>query len=600
MSSFIKTLSIALLLLQTVLTPCTNFIVSKGASTDGSTMITYTADSYYMYGELYHYPAAKYPEGAMLDIYEWDTGKYLGKIKQARETYNVVGNMNEHQVVIGETTFGGRENLVNPNGIIDYGSLIYITLQRAKSAREAIKIMISLVEEYGYYSEGESFSIGDANEVWILEMLGKGPGIKGVVYAAERIPDGYVSGHANQARITNINFNDKDNFICSSDVITFAREKGYFTGKDSEFDFAAAYAPIDFGAVRFCDARVWSIFRRLNPEMDSYIDYINGKSAVRMPLYIKPVKKVSVEDVMSLMRDHFEGTELDMTKGLAASPYASPYRWRPLTWNCEGKEYFHERPISTPQTGFSFVSQSRSWLPNEVGGVLWFGVDDSYMTVYTPFYSSMVRLPFNYEVGRASLGKFSWDAAFWVFNFVSNYVYPRYSIMIDDVVKVRRELEGKYFAGQKDIEDKALVLSKTSKKDAVELLNNYSVESAGNTISRWKQLGEYLVMKYMDGVQKNEFTKVVNIGYPEDYRKMIVQADGDKIKMRKIPGEEEREFTNNVNKADELIKEKKYTDASEMYKKALLIKPGNEEVKKKLAKLEEFINKTDELYKSMF
>ncbi len=594
-------LYISLLILTSInIYPCTNFLVTKGASADGSTMITYTADSYHMYGELSHYPAAMYPEGTWLEVYEWDSGKFLGKIKQARETYNVVGNMNEYQVVIGETTYGGREELVDPGGIVDYGSMIYIALQRSKTAREAIKIMTDLAAEYGYCSSGESFSISDPNEVWIMEMIGKGPDNKGAVWVAQRIPDGYVCAHANMSRITTFPLNDPDNCLYAPDVISFAREKGYFTGEDKDFSFSDSYAPIDFGSIRFCDGRVWSLFRRINPEMEKYYSYICGESLERMPLFVKPVKKISVEDVMGLMRDHFEGTDLDMTKGVAAGPYQMPYRWRPLVWEYDGQQYFNERPISTPQTGFSFVSQSRSWLPDEVGGVLWFGVDDSYMTVYNPMYASMVKMPYNYEVGRGSFGKFSWDSAFWVFNFVSNYVYPRYSIMVQEVTKVQKELEGSYLAKQKEIEDKALQLSKTSRRDASEFLNNYSIETADNTIRKWKKLGEDLIVKYMDGVTKDESFNPKNIGYPEDFRKLIVASDGDKIKMKKIQPEIDREFNDNVTKAESLIKEKKYTEAREYYQKALEIKPGNSEVTAKLSKLDEFINKIDDLYKSTF
>ncbi len=423
---------------------CTNFIVTKGASIDGSVMVTYSADSYGFFGELYHYPAVVYQNGTWLEIYEWDSGKFLGKIPQVSVTYNVIGNMNEHQVVIGETTFGGREGLVDSKGIIDYGSLMFIALQRSKTAREAIKIMTDLVNEYGYCSSGESFSIADANEAWILEMIGKGEGNKGTVWVAVKIPDGYVSGHANQSRITTFPLNDSENCMYAPDVISFAREKGYFTGKDSEFNFADAYAPLDFGAIRFCDARVWSLFRRCNSDMDKYLSYIKGESLERLPLYIKPDKKLSVHDVMNLMRDHYEGTELDMTKGIAAEPYQMPYRWRPLVWEYNGEEYFHERPISTPQTGFSFVSQARSYLPREVGGVFWFGVDDTYFTVYTPMYASMTKVPYNFSHDVGSISKFSWDSAFWVFNFVSNFSYPKYSVVIDDVKKTQNELEGKY------------------------------------------------------------------------------------------------------------------------------------------------------------
>jgi dipeptidase len=467
---------------------CTNFIITKGASVDGSVMISYTADSYEAYGELYHYPAAVYQNGAWLEIYEWDTGKYLGKIPQASVTYNVIGNMNEHQVVIGETTFGGREELGVANGILDYGSMIYIALQRSKTAREAIKVMTDLVSEFGYYSSGESFSIGDANEAWILELIGKGEGNKGAVWVAVKIPDGNISAHANQSRITTFPLNDSENCLYAPDVISFAREKGYFSGKDSEFDFSAAYAPLDFGAIRFCDARVWSLFRRCNSSMEKYISYVKGESLERMPLSIKPDKKLSVHDVMGLMRDHYEGTELDMTKGVAAGPYHMPYRWRPLTWQYNGEEYFHERPISTPQTGFSFVSQARAHLPREVGGVFWFGVDDTYFTVYTPMYSSMTKTPYNYSKGVGSLSHFTWDSAFWVFNFVANFSYPKYSIVINDVKKTQNEIEGKYFAQQENIESTALSLLKNSKGEAIEYLTNYSISSAEKHIKRGSSL----------------------------------------------------------------------------------------------------------------
>ncbi len=591
---------IAVIFIQFSSVACTNFIVSKGASADGSTMITYTADSFWMYGELYHYPAAKYPAGTWRDIHEWDTGKFLGKIIEASETYNVVGNMNEHQVVIGETTFGGRGELVNNEGIIDYGSLIYIALQRSKTAREAIKIMTDLVAEYGYYSSGESFSIGDANEVWIMEMVGKGAGNKGAVWVAVKIPDGYVSAHANQARITTFLLDDPDNCKYAPDVITFAREKGYFEGKDSDFNFSDAYAPLTFGGIRFCDARVWSLFSRCNSSMEKYISYIKGEDSERLPLYIKPDKKLSVQDVMGLMRDHYEGTDLDMRKGIAAEPYSMPYRWRPLVWNYNGENYFHERPISTPQTGFSFVSQSRSWMPDEVGGIFWFGVDDSYMTVYTPFYSSMVKAPFNFAQGRASFSKFSWDSAFWVFNFVSNYVYPRYNVMIDDVKKVQSELEGLYFARQKDVEEKALQLSKISKFEAAEFLNKYSDEMASLTISKWKQLSEKLIVKYMDGISKDDSFRPVNIGYPEAFRKLMVESDGDKIKMKRLPVEIEREFKQDVLNGEKFLTEKEYNKAKSSFEKALELKPKDEMLKAKIQNLEEIIKRIDELHKSLF
>ncbi|MBX2975721.1 MAG: C69 family dipeptidase [Ignavibacteriaceae bacterium] len=577
---------------------CTNFLVTKGASIDGSTMISYTADSYQFYGELYHFPAAVYPEGTMLDIYEWDTGKFLGKIKQALRTYNVIGNINEHQVVIGETTFGGRSELVNPKGILDYGSLIYIALQRSKTAREAIIIMTDLVAEYGYYSSGESFSIGDPNEAWILEMIGKGEGNKGAVWVAVRIPDGYVSGHANQARITTFPLNDPNNCIYSPDVISFAKERGYFSGKDSDFNFSDAYARLDYGAIRFCDGRVWSLFRRVNKDSQKYISYIKGENLNRMPLYIKPDNKLSVHDVMQLMRDHYQGTELDMTKGVAAGPYSMPYRWRPLTFQYNGEEYFNERPISTPQTGFSFISQSRSSLPNEVGGVLWFGVDDTYMTVYTPMYASMTKVPYNFSKGVGSLSHFTWDAAFWVFNFVSNYAYPKFSVVIGDIQQEQNRLEGKYLSQQERVEGTALALLKDSKGKAVDYLTNYSIEMADITMSSWKKLGENLILKYMDGVKKNEFFKPVNIGYPDDFKKLIVDEAGDKIKMKKLPGENEREFALLVEKGNKDLSSKKYDEAKVSFAKASKLNPNDESVKSKLEKIEKILADIEKLHKS--
>lgn len=579
---------------------CTNFIVTKGASVDGSVMVTYTADSFGFYGELYHYPPAVYQNGAWLEIYEWDTGKFLGRIPQASVTYNVIGNMNEHQVVIGETTFGGREELVNSKGIIDYGSLMYIALQRSKTAREAIKVMTELVNEYGYYSSGESFSIADANEAWIMEMIGKGEGNKGAVWVAVRIPDGYISGHANQSRITTFPLNDPENCLYSPDVISFAREKGYFDGKDTEFDFSAAYAPLDFGAIRFCDARVWSLFRRCNSGMDKYISYIRGESLERMPLYIKPDKKLSVHDVMNLMRDHYQGTELDMTKGIAAGPYNMPYRWRPLVWKYDNADYFNERPISTPQTGFSFVSQARSYMPREVGGVLWFGVDDTYFTVYTPMYASMTRVPYNFSHGVGSMSQFTWDSAFWVFNFVANFSYPRFSVVIDDVKKAQNELEGKYLAQQENVEATALSLLKNSRGEAIEYLTNHSLKSADITYSNWKKLGENLILKYMDGVVKTEFFKPKNVGYPDEFKKMIVEESGDALKVKEIFTDQTAAYNESIKKADELLKEKKYADAKSLYERALTYKPSEEYPKTKIEKINSILSSIEELHKNTF
>jgi dipeptidase len=433
---------------------CTNFLISKGASVDGSTMITYAADSHVLYGELYHQPAADHPEGAMRKIYEWDTGIYLGEIPQPAHTYSVIGNMNEFQLAIAETTFGGRSELSSQDGaIMDYGSLIYVTLQRAKTAREAIEVMTGLVEEFGYHSSGESFSIADPEEVWILEMIGKGQGEKGAVWVAQRIPDGYISGHANQARITTFPLNDSKNCLYSKDVISFAREKGWFTGTNKDFSFSDVYAPVDFGAARFCDARVWAGFNKVARGMEEYTEYAKGivekneennYATNRVPLWVKPDKQLSVQDVMGMMRDHYEGTELDMTQDLGAGPYGLPYRWRGLTWEVDSVEYCNERAISTQQTGFSFVAQCRSWLPNPIGGILWFGVDDTYSTCYAPMYCGITEIPECFAVGNGDLLTYSETSAFWTFSQVANYAYLRYSDMIKDVKIVQRQLEDKF------------------------------------------------------------------------------------------------------------------------------------------------------------
>ena len=596
-------LFIAIILLITLTFPidaCTNLIVTKGASKDESVMITYSADSYNIYGELYHFKSAVYPKGATLEVYEWDTGKFLGIIPQAEVTYNVVGNINEHQVVIGETTFTGRKELINKSGLIDYGSLMYIALQRSKSAREAIKIMTDLVAEHGYYSSGESFSIGDKNEAWILEIIGKGEGNKGVVWVARKIPDGYISGHANQSRITTFPLDDPENCMYSEDVISFAREKGYFNGKDKDFNFTEAYSPIDFGGIRFCDARVWSMFRRVNSDMDKYMSYINGESLERMPLWVKPDNKVSVYDVMQLMRDHYEGTDLDMTKGVAAGPYNMPYRCSPLTFSVDDEKYFNERPISTYQTGFSFVSQSRSHLPNEVGGVLWFGVDDTYMTVYAPMYCSINTLPFNYRENLASLGKFSWDSIFWMFNAVSNFVYPRYSLAIEDLQRKQNELEGGFLINQETAESTALSLLKKSKGECVAYLSGYSNKAGQTTYNTWKELFEFLNMKYMDGVVKDEYGKPIRVGYPQKFLSLIAQESGDAIKYKKLQKNIDAEYNAKLKKGNDLLAEKKYEKALENFKVAQKIKPGKNETGEKIEKINSIISSIEDLHKSQF
>ncbi len=533
---------------------CTNFLISKGATTDGSTMITYAADSHVLYGELYFQAAADHPAGAMRKIYEWDTGIYLGEIPQPAHTFSVVGNMNEFQLAIAETTFGGRKELGSQSGaIMDYGSLIYVTLQRAKTAREAIDVMTNLVADYGYYSSGESFSIADPEEVWILEMIGKGEGEKGAVWVAQRIPDGYISGHANQARITTFPLNDPKNCIYSKDVISFAREKGWYSGTNKDFSFSDVYAPVDFGGARFCDARVWAGFNKVAAGMKTYTEYAKGSiehggennfPTNRMPLWIKPDKQLSVQDVMGLMRDHFEGTELDMTQDIGAGPYQLPYRWRGLTWEVDSVEYCNERAISTQQTGFSFVAQSRNWLPNPIGGILWFGVDDAYSTCYAPMYCGITKVPECFAEGNGDLLTYSETSAFWTFSMVANYAYLRYNDMIKDVKLVQKELEDKFVAYVPVIDKAAEELYHTkSEKQARRFITQYAVNEANNMTKRWKKLGQYLLVKYTDGNIKREkdgeFERTetgmpaspIFAGYPDWWYEAIVKATGDHFKV---------------------------------------------------------------------
>lgn len=537
---------------------CTNFLISKGASIDGSTMITYAADSHTLYGELYYQPAADYPAGALRDIYEWDTGKFLGRIPQLAHTFSVVGNMNEFQVAIGETTFGGREELGKQSGaIMDYGSLIYVALQRAKTAREAIEVMTDLVEKYGYASSGESFSVSDPNEVWILEMIGKGEGEKGAVWVAQRIPDGYISGHANQARITTFPMNDQANCMFAKDVISFAREKGWFDGKNTEFSFSDVYAPVDFSGARFSDARVFAGFNKVYSGMKQYEEYVLGNvkhggenkfPTNRMPLWVKPDKKLSVQDVMGMMRDHYEGTALDMTKDVGAGPFKLPYRWRPLTFKVDSANYVNERAISTQQTGFSFVTQSRSWLPNPIGGILWFGVDDTYSTCYAPMYCGITEIPECFKVGNGDMLTYSETSAFWIFNLVSNFAYLRYDAMIPDVLKVQKSMEDKFVAYTPSVDMAAQSLWNSGKKaETLQFLTDYSVNQANGMTKEWKKLSQYLIVKFIDGNIKKEkdgaFERTETgmppspdqPGYPEWWKKVIVDGTGDHLKMIGAP-----------------------------------------------------------------
>lgn len=541
---------VAFLTIATAALACTNFIVGKGASADGSVICTYNADDYGMFIGLCHYPAAKHAKGELRKIIDWDTKQYHGEIPEAAETYNVIGNINEYQVTIGETTYGGREEMVDTTGIIDYGSLIYIALQRSKTAREAIKVMTSLTEKYGYCSGGESFTICDPNEAWIMEMMGCGGDKKQkVVWVAVRIPDNAISGHANQARI-GVFANYDTEVIHSKNVVKFAREKGWYSGSDKEFSWKNTYAFPDFSGRRICDARVWSFFNHYKGiEMSRYLPWALGKdkNAEDMPLWIVPDKKLSVQDVEADMRDHFEGTPLSIADGsdIGGGVWEMPYRPTPLYYEVDGKKYFNERPTSTQQTGFSYVSQMRSWLPREIGGVLWFGNDDGNMVAYTPIYCGNTVQPRCYNTPGADAVTFSMDNAYWVCNWVSNMVYPRYSLMFPSLKAVRDSLENDYFASQSMVEKHASELYNTDKAAALKYLNDYSNEKAKQMLARWKQLAFYLIVKYNDMAVKPDTNGVfkrtaegigVTVerpGYPQNFRKKLVKVTGSKFEMPK-------------------------------------------------------------------
>jgi len=533
---------------------CTNIIITPGATLDSSCVITYSADSHILYGSLHYIPSATHPDTAMINIYEWDTGKYLGKIKQVRQTYAVIGNMNEYQVSITETTFGGRPELQDTTAILDYGNLIFITLQRAKTAREAIHIIAKLVNEYGYYSEGETFSIADPKEAWIMEIIGKGIKLgyqgkgknkkivnlnKGAVWVALKIPDGYISAHANQSRIRKFPLNDTLNCLYSPDVISFAKEMKYFTGKDEEFSFADAYAPLDFEGARFCEARVWSIFRKLDSTMYQYIDFASGENLKHfMPLWIKPNKKLSIHDIMELMRDYFEGTPFDLTQDIGAGPYKCPVRWRPLTWKIDSIEGFNERAISTQQTGFSVVAQMRSNLPRQIGGILWFGVDDTYMTVYTPFYCSITEVPIYFSPNNGSIMRFSETSAFWIFNQVSNLAYFRFSQIIPEIKNRQKELENFYITLIPLIDKIAYEKFKKDTISAISFLNEFSNSLATYTFHEWKKLYYHLFVKYLDGnikipTNNENYPKVIHPGYSEEWYRLILEKTGMKFILKK-------------------------------------------------------------------
>lgn len=508
-------------------TACTNFIITRGASTDGSIMVTYAADSHQLYGCLYKYTPSK-RAAAMMPVYEWDTGKYLGDIPQAEVTYSTVGNMNEHSLIITETTFGGREELVDPEGRVDYGSLIYIALQRARTAREAIDVIVDLANTYGYASSGESFSIADTEEAWIMELIGKGPGNKGIVWVARRIPDGYICAHANQARITTFPKDDPENCLYAPDVISFAREKGYYSGDDADFSFCDAYAPLNFSAMRACEARVWSFFRTFADDMDKYVDYAMGYNAAnRMPLWVKPAAKISPKQVFDAMRDHFEGTPMDMTKDLGAGGHGLPYRWRPMSFEVDGKEYINERATATQQTGFWMVGQAR---PGKTG-ILWFGVDDAATSCLTPIYCNATEVPECFAEGNGSMLEYSPTSAFWLFNRVTNFAYLRYDMMSADIRKVVDFWERSMLEAVAGVD---WTVEGMSPKQQRKHLTQFSVNTAQVMFENWTRLDKYLLIKYMDGNVKSEHDDVLRyvIGEGGDASHFVDNGNG-----RDIPGD---------------------------------------------------------------
>jgi dipeptidase len=545
MTSRFVSVAIALGLYTSTTFACTNLIVGKKASTDGSTFVTYNADDYGAYGSLLFFPAATHQQGDKRDVIDWETGAYRGKIDEARRTYNVVGNMNEYQVTIGETTFGGRPELMDTTAIIDYGSLEYITLQRARTAREAINVMTSLVKKYGYASEGESFSVADPNEAWILEMIGKGPKEKGALWVAVRIPDDCICAHANQSRIRQFPLNDKRNCLYAPDVISFARKKGYFKGKDKDFSFCEAYAPADFEALRFCEARVWSFFNHFADGMDRYLPYVKGTDlkAEPMPLYLKPNKKIALHDIQNAMRDHYEGTPFSLTSDIGSGPYDAPYRPTPLVFTVDSVKYFNERPISTQQTSFTIVCQMRSFLPNPVGGIEWFGNDDANTIAYVPVYTCSNQVPQCFRRGPADELTFSWNSAFWVCNWISNMIYPRYSALIGDLRQAQNELENQYYQEVAENDTKFKNLYTTDSTAVVNALTTYTDSAANRMMKRWMKLGEYLIVKHNDQTVRKELNGAfmrtkegrgvapLRPGFPSKFAHKYVEETGDRYKV---------------------------------------------------------------------
>lgn len=508
---------------------CTNVLVSAGASADGSVMISYLADAGGFMDPLYFYPGGEHQPGEFIEVYSWDTAEYLGKIPQVSTTYKVIGNMNEHQVAIGETTFTGRQELSKANGIIDYGSLMYLALQRSKTAREAIKVMTDLVNEFGYNSTGESFSIADKNEVWIMELIGKGEHGKGAVWVAARVPDGYIAAHANQARIRQIDWDDTENWMWADDLVSFAVEMGWFNEDQpkEEFSFVDAYNPLDCESLLLCEGRVWSIFRRAAPEQHFPADYwrcVEGAEAY--PLFVKPENKINVQDMIGLVRDHFHDSPYYTAEGVGAGPFNNPYRWRPIYFTLEegGQKYAWPRTISQPQTGFSFISQSRNWLPDAIGGLYWYGLDDTYSNAYMPLYMGMQKAPVSLTTGN--IVDFDWDSAFWVFNLVANYAYGLYSYIIEDIQEVQTEVENRAFAMTKAVDVAAQSLYETDREMMLEYVTDFSVNNAEYTVNRWRELGHHIFSKYNDRYIRTEDKArpyPTGVGYPEEFLKEAVE-----------------------------------------------------------------------------
>ena len=562
---------------------CTNVLVTKGASTDGSNMISYAADSHQLYGELYFAAAGTWNAGDMRQINEWDTGKFLGHIPQVARTYQRVGNMNEHQLIIAETTYGGRPELEDPKGIMDYGSLIYVALERARTAREAIDVIVDLANTYGYYSSGESFSIADTEEVWVMDLIGKGPDNKGIVWVARRVPDGYICAHANQARISTFPLNDPDNCLYAPDVITFAREKGYFSGEDKDFSFCDTYAPLDFSGMRGCEARAWAAFNILcdgkftfqdengnvvTKDAYDYVEYAMGwDKSKRFPLFVKPSRKISVKDVADVMRDHYEGTPMDMTTDIGAGGNALPYRWRPMGFEHDGKEYINERAIATQQTGFWFVGQSRGQFPDEIGGVNWFGCDDAATSYLTPIYTSTYEVPECFRVGNGNMITYSPTSAFWMTNRVANACYKAYNIMFPTVDAEIDAWETEMMAAVAEADKEALrIYNEAGKKPRKQIRRNdkcrktvdpytevrkyltaFSVDNAQKIFDKWVALEQLLLVKFIDGNVKaqnedgsfvtNEHTdcipaKITQPGYTDKWKAAVAKDNGKTLEVR--------------------------------------------------------------------